>query len=125
MTIQSGVKPKGWLKLKLIEGGIVQCWTVPPCPFPHGRPAFGPSCTEFVYPGCLHFDNGATSKIDEVFLGHNGLLHVIPLTVHLNSYFMNLFFKTPPSCLKVIGGVGRAHDFVSASVPLGLIGSLN
>ena len=25
---------------------------------------FGPSCTEFVYPGCWHFDNGATSKND-------------------------------------------------------------
>ena len=24
-----------------------QCWTVPQCSYLHGRPAFGPSCTEF------------------------------------------------------------------------------
>ena len=30
-----------------------QCSTVTPCP----------SCTEFVYPGCWHFDHGKTSKI--------------------------------------------------------------
>ena len=36
----------------------------PPCPFLHGRPTFSPSCTEFVYPGCWDFDNGATSKFD-------------------------------------------------------------
>ena len=41
-----------------------QCETVPPCPCLHGRPTFGPSCTEFVYPGCWDFDNGATSKFD-------------------------------------------------------------
>ena len=29
-----------------------------------GRPAFGPTCTEFVYPECRHFDYDATSKID-------------------------------------------------------------
>ena len=36
-----------------------QCWTVPPCSYLLGRPAYGPSCTEFVHPGCWHFDNGA------------------------------------------------------------------
>ena len=51
-----------------------------------GRPAFDPSCTEFVYPGCLHFDNGATSKIDDVLTEHGGLLHVPPLTVHLRFF---------------------------------------
>ena len=30
----------------------------------YGRPAFGPSCYEFVYPGCWQFNNAATSKID-------------------------------------------------------------
>ena len=50
-----------------------------------GRPAFGPSCTEFVYPGCWHFDNGATSKIVDV-LTELGGLHVLPLTVHLNFF---------------------------------------
>ena len=43
-----------------------QCWTVPPGPYPHWRPAFGIYGTEFVYPACWHFDNGAASKIDHV-----------------------------------------------------------
>ena len=47
------------------------------------RPTFGPSCTEFVYPGCWHFDNGATGKVDDVFLDHGGLPHVLPLAVQL------------------------------------------
>ena len=50
--------------------------TVPPCSFKHGRPAVGPSCNEFVYPECWHFDN------DE----HGGLLRVLPLTVHLRFF---------------------------------------
>ena len=63
----------------------------------HWRPPFGPSCTEFLYPGCwhfdndatskidnvMHFDNGATSKIDNVLIEHGGLPHVLPLAVHL------------------------------------------
>ena len=56
------------------------------CPFPHWRPAFGPSCTEFVYPGCWHFDNGATSKIDDVLFEDGGLPHVLPLAVHLEFF---------------------------------------
>ena len=40
------------------------------------KPAFGPSRTEFVYPECWHFDNDATSKIDDVLTEHGGLLHV-------------------------------------------------
>ena len=43
----------------------------------------GPSCTEFVYPGCWHFDNGAISKFDDVLLEHGGLPHVLTLAVHL------------------------------------------
>ena len=39
--------------------------------------------TEFVYPGCWHFDNGAINKFDDVLLDHGGLPHVLPLTVHL------------------------------------------
>ena len=39
--------------------------------------------TEFVYPGCWHFDNGETSKFDDVLLEHGG---------------------TPPLSLKVMGG---------------------
>ena len=40
-------------------------------------------CTEFVYPQCWHFDNDATSKIDDVLIEHGGLLYVLPLAVHL------------------------------------------
>ena len=69
----------------------------------HGRPAFGPSCT--------HFDNDATSKIDDVLTEYVGLLHVLPLAVHLN------FDR------QVRGG---DHDIlVPAPVPLGLIWVLN
>ena len=32
----------------------------------------------------LDFDNGATSKIDDVLSEDVGLLHVLPLAVHLN-----------------------------------------
>ena len=46
--------------------------SVTPCPNPHWRPAFGPFCTEFVNPGCWHFDNGATSKIDDVLTEQGG-----------------------------------------------------
>ena len=55
--------------------------------FTTGRPAFGPTCTEFIYPQCWHFDNGATSKIDDVLNEHGGLLHVLLLAVHLNILF--------------------------------------
>ena len=30
------------------------------------------SCTKFVFPGCLHFDNGATCKINDVLTEHGG-----------------------------------------------------
>ena len=46
----------------------------------------GPSCTEFVYPECWHFDNGATSKFDNVLLDQGGLSHVLPLAVHLSFF---------------------------------------
>ena len=60
-----------------------QCWTVTPSKYPHWSPAFCPSCNEFVYPGCWHSDNGATSKIDHVLIEHGGPPHVLPLAVHL------------------------------------------
>ena len=60
-----------------------KCWNVLPCSYLHGRPAFGPSCAEFVYLGCWHFDNSATSKIDDVLTEHGGLPHILPLAVHL------------------------------------------
>ena len=39
----------------------------------------------------LDFDNGATSKIDDVLSEYGGLLHVLPLTVHLNFFFDRTF----------------------------------
>ena len=44
-------------------------------------------CTEFVYPGCWHFDNGAASKIDDVLTEHGGLPQVLILTFHLDFLF--------------------------------------
>ena len=46
------------------------------------RPAFVTSCTEFVFPGYWHFDNGATIKINDVLLEYGGLPHVLPLAVY-------------------------------------------
>ena len=37
----------------------------------------------FIYMGELHFDNDATSNIDYVLTEHGGLLHILPLPVHL------------------------------------------
>ena len=36
--------------------------------------------------GGWHFDNDATSKIDDVFVEDGGLLHVLPLAVHLDFF---------------------------------------
>ena len=33
-----------------------------------------------------HFDNGASSKIDDVLAEDGGLLHVLPLPVNLNFF---------------------------------------
>ena len=33
-----------------------------------------------------HFDNGASSKVDDVLTEGGGLLHVLPLAVHLNFF---------------------------------------
>ena len=33
-----------------------------------------------------HFDNGASSKIDEILAEDGGLLNVLPLAVHLNFF---------------------------------------
>ena len=35
----------------------------------------------------LDFDNGATSKIDDVLSVYGGVLHVLPLAVHLKFFF--------------------------------------
>ena len=59
------------------------CGTVPPCPCLHGRWEtyiwFHPALNKYVYPGCSHFDNGATSKIDDVLFEHGGLLYILSL----------------------------------------------
>ena len=36
--------------------------------------------------GRWHFNNGASSKIDDVLAEDDGLLHVLPLAVHLNFF---------------------------------------
>ena len=79
----------------------------------------------------LVVDNGATSKFDDVLFEDGGLLHVLPLAVHLNFFGLTstgdhskmfLLFEfvcgTPPSCLKVKGwvvGGGLQHFSVSPS----------
>ena len=59
---------------------------VSPCFFLHGSSVFGLFCTEFVYFECWHFDNDATSKIDDDLTEHSGLLHALPLAVHMRFF---------------------------------------
>ena len=56
------------------------------CPYLHGITKFGPSCIEFAYPGCLHFDDDTTQKIDDVLIEHGGVLQFLPLAVQLNIF---------------------------------------
>ena len=115
------------------------CGTVPPCPCLHGRWEtyiwFHPALNKYVYPGCSHFDNGATSKIDDVLFEHGRLLYILPLTDHPTYLWytsrgdhakMFLVFEfvcgTPPSCLKVRGWVvvvGGLQQFSVRPKPLG------
>ena len=66
------VKPKGWFKYQLSVGWVgVVGWVVDPQDF------------------CVSpwtFENGASSKIDDVLVEDGGLLHVLPLAVHLNFF---------------------------------------
>ena len=87
--------------------------------------------TEFVYSGCSHFDNGTTSRINDVLFEYGRLLYILSLAVHLTSFGwtsrgdhskMFLVFEfvcgTPPSCLKVRGwvvGSGGGLQHFSAS----------
>ena len=50
----------------------------------------------FVYSGCWHFDNGATTKIDDVPTEHGELIHVLPIIHEVISGWVGL------------GGVGVA-----------------
>ena len=77
-----------------------------------GRPTFGPSCTEFVYPGSCHFDNRATSKFDDVLLDHSGLPHVLPLAIHLD-----FFWVENSKMVLLFEWVVAYSILVSASVP--------
>ena len=77
----SKVRPTVWflsLPFRLTKRTVLDCSTM----FCMHH-AFGHSCTEFVYPGCWHNDNGATNKINDVLTEHVGLLHVLPIAVHL------------------------------------------
>ena len=82
-----------------------------------------------------YFDNGASSKIDDVLAEAVELLHVLPLAVHLKFFWQTsrldhsetfslseVFCGTPPSCLKVVGGwvvvVGGLQDFSVSPIPL-------
>ena len=47
--------------------------------------------------GCWHFDNGATSKLDDFLTEHGGLPHVLPLAVHLDLFDAQLK-GTNPRC---------------------------
>ena len=47
----------------------------------HGRWVVGPQDFRVT---SWHFDNGESSKIDDVLAEDGGLLHVLPLTIHLN-----------------------------------------
>ena len=46
-----------------------------------------------------HFENGASSKIDDVLAEDGGLLHVLPLAVHLNFWWPTGFYCQPQSPL--------------------------
>ena len=69
---------------------MLDCFTIAHT-YLYKRHAFGPSCTEFVYPECCHFDDGASSKIDDVLAENGGLLDVLPLTVHLKLFLMDKY----------------------------------
>ena len=76
-------------------------------------------CTQDFCASPWHFDNGASSRIDDVLAEDGGLLNVLPLAVHLKlflwtswedhseTFLLSEFIcGTPPSCLKVISGMG-------------------
>ena len=54
----------------------------------------------------LAFDNGATSKIDDVLTEDGGLLDVLPLTVHLSFFLLNRHINILNSCQASCRDVG-------------------
>ena len=69
-------------------------------------------------------NDGATSKINDILIEHGELPHVLSLPVHLKFSLFEFICVTPPSCLDGWWVVAN-RILVSATVPLGLIGSLN
>ena len=114
MTLFSADLDRGSIKSSLRDGSTPCRLT--PCSYPHWRPTFGPSWTEFVYPGCCHLDYGGTSKIEDVFTKHGVLLHFLPLDVHLKSFGgqvdgTNWVLKLIGTCLGLgLGGLGTGLD---------------
>ena len=86
------------------------CWTVPPCSYLHGRPALGPSCTEI-----STLDTGTLIMVQQVrlimfslnMLDYSMSFLLLSTLITILSKFYSLgFVVTPPSCLKVTGGLG-------------------
>ena len=91
--------------------------------------AFYPSYTEFVYPGCWHFEKGATCNIDDVPIEHGVLPHILTLTVHLIFIFGGQVEGTIlnslsffPSCLKVKMGTNWVLELIKTWLGLVLGG---
>ena len=64
------------------------------------------------------------SKINDILIEHGELPHVLSLPVHLKFSLFEFICVTPPSCLDGWWVVAN-RILVSATVPLGQIGSLN
>ena len=76
-----------------------------------------PSLNQFNLDGGWHFDNCSTRKIDDVLLKQGGLLHVLPLPVHLTIRILIWWVGA------VSGWVGRVDgpkDFSVSPSPFGL-----
>ena len=43
--------------------------------------------TKNCFPGITNFENGASSKIEDILAEDGGLLHVLTLAIHLNFFF--------------------------------------
>ena len=76
-----------------------------------------PALNLFNLDGGWHFDNCSTRKIDDVLLKQGGLLHVLPLPVHLTIRILSWWVGA------VSGWVGRVDgpkDFSVSPSPFGL-----
>jgi len=92
---------------------VLDCST---CSFQHGRPSFGSSCTEFVYPEFWHFDNLRLMMFSLNMVDYSMsflLLYTWDFFCwtsrgdHSEPFLLfEVYCGTPPSCLKVVGGWG-------------------